>query len=119
MKLERTSKEIYLSQSKTIEKILKKFEFFDCAPFATPYDPNIHLVKNNGEPVSQLKYSQLIGSLLYIANKSRPDISYAISRLSRYTHNPSEIHWIALKRVFRYLRGTLDYALFYKGFPLL
>ena len=64
MELERTSKGIYLSQSKTIEKILEKFEFFDCAPFATPYDPNIHLVKNNGEPVSQLKYSQLIGSLL-------------------------------------------------------
>ena len=64
-----------------------------------------------------MKYSQLIGSLLYIANKSRPDISYAVSRLSRYTHNPSEIHWTALKRVFRYLRGTLDYALLYKGFP--
>ena len=56
--------------------------------------------------MSQLKYSQLIGSLLYIFNKTRPDISYAVGILSRCTSNPSREHWIALERVFRYLRGT-------------
>ena len=117
MKLERTLEGISLNQSATIEKILRKFEYYDCNPVSTPYDPSIQLKKNNGDPVSQLKYSQLIGSLLYIANKSRPDIAYAIGRLSRYTHNPSKEHWIALERVFKYLRGTSDYSLIYKGFP--
>ena len=59
----------------------------------------------------------MIGSLLYLSNKSRPYISYAVERLSRYTQNPSKEHWNALERVFKYLRGTLDYSLYYKGFP--
>jgi hypothetical protein len=117
MKIERTSQGILLSQSSNIEMMLKKFNYFDSKPVSTPYDSNVHLKKNQGEPFSQLKYSQMIGSLLYIANKTRPDISYAVGRLSRYTHNPSREHRNALERVFKYLRGTLDYSLCYKGFP--
>ncbi|BBN68596.1 transposable element gene [Prunus dulcis] len=117
MKIEKTTQGISLSQSSTIEKMLKKFNYFECKPTPTPYDPNVHLKKNQGEPFSQLKYSQMIGSLLYIANKTRPDIAYAVGRLSRYTHNPSKEHWNALERVFKYLRGTIDYSLCYKGFP--
>ena len=75
------------------------------------------LLKNSGEPVCQLEYSQVIGSLMYIANKTRPDIPYAFGRLSRYTHNPSKEHWNALRRVFKHLRGTMDYSIHYKGFP--
>ena len=70
-----------------------------------------------GEPVSQLEYSQLIGSLLYISNRIRPDISYAVDRLSRYTSNPSKEHWTALERVFRNLRSTIGYCLTYTGYP--
>ena len=69
-----------------------------------------------GEPVSQLKCSQLIGSLLCISNMTRSDISYAVGRLSRYTSNPSREHWTALERVFRYLRGTISYCLTYAGY---
>jgi hypothetical protein len=77
----------------------------------------MNLKKNSGTPVSQLRYSQMIGSLLYIANKTRPDIAYAVGRLSRHTHNPSKDHWVAVERVFRYLRGTLKHSLCYTGFP--
>ncbi|CAL9018206.1 unnamed protein product [Prunus brigantina] len=59
----------------------------------------------------------MIGYLLYIANKIRLDIAYAVGRLSRYTHNPSKEHWNALERVFKYLRGTMYYSLCYKGCP--
>jgi len=59
----------------------------------------------------------LIGSLLYISNRTRPDISYVVSRLSRYTSIPSREHWIALERVFRYLRGTIGYSLTYTEYP--
>jgi len=75
------------------------------------------LKKNTGEPTSQLEYSQSIGSLLYIFNRTRPDISYAVGRLSRCTSNPSTEHWTALERVFRYLRGTIGYCLTYTGYP--
>jgi len=48
---------------------------------------------------------------------SRPDIAYAVSRLSRYTQCPSQDHWVALARLMRYLRGTMDYVIEYSGFP--
>lgn len=68
---------------------------------STPYNSNVHLKKNQGEPFSQLKYSQMIGSLLYIVNKTRPDISYAVGILSRYTHNHSSENWNTLERMFK------------------
>lgn len=101
MKLERTPGGITLDQSGILEKMLKKFNYYDLNPVSTPYDPSSNLTKNTGQPVSQLEYSQIIGSLLYIANKTRPDIAYAVGRLSRYTHNPSIEHWTALERVCR------------------
>lgn len=78
-----------------MEKVLKKFNSFDVVPVSTPYDPSIHLTKNLGESVSQSEYAKVIGSLMYLMNSTRPDIAYAVSRLSRYTHNPSNDHWNA------------------------
>jgi len=85
MKISSTPNEISLSLSHSIEKMLHKFDFYNSKPISTPYDSSITLKKNTGEPVSQLKYSQLIGSLFYISNRIRPDISYAVGRLSRVT----------------------------------
>ena len=96
--------------------MIHKFEFYNTKPISTPYGSSIALKKNTGEPVSQLKYSRLISSLLYISNKTRSDISYA-DRLSRYINNPSREHCTALERVFRYLRGTIGYCLTYTEYP--
>jgi len=48
---------------------------------------------------------------------SRPDIAYAVGRLHRYTQCPNQEHWNALGRLMRYLRGSMDYAIEYSGFP--
>ena len=64
-----------------------------------------------------MRYSQIIGSLMYLAGATRPDISYAVSKLSRFTSNPGDDHWKALGRVCRYLRGTSDYGIHYSGYP--
>jgi len=48
---------------------------------------------------------------------SRPDIAYAVGRLSRYTQCSSQDHWDALAGLMKYLRGTMDYAIEYSGFP--
>ena len=110
MKIFKTSNGNFLSLAHSIERMLYKFDFYNSKPISSPYDSSIALKKNMCEPVSQLKYSQLIGSLLYISNKTRPDISYAVGRLSRYTSNSSKEHWTTLERVFRYLRGTIGYC---------
>ena len=106
-----------LSQSHYIEKILKNFYNPNCQPVSTPYDPNVHLKKNTGHPQLQREYAQIIGSLGFLTNYTRPDIAYAVNRLSRYTSNPDKSHWDALERILRYLKGTINYGLHYKGYP--
>ena len=117
VKIKRTPNGICLNQSHYVEKLLKKFDSFNVDPVKTPYDPSFHLKKNNGNPVNQSEYARIIGSVMFLMNYTRPDIAYSVSRLSRYTHNPSSDHWIALRRLLRYLKGTADWGLHYSKFP--
>ena len=59
---------------------------------STPYDANTHLKKNRGDPMDQVEYAQIIGSLMHLMNFSRPDIAHAECRLSRYIHNLNNDH---------------------------
>lgn len=84
-------------------------------------DPSVKLSKNRGTCVCQLDYSRAIECLMYIMNSSRPpfnssrpDIAYAVSKLSRYTSNPSDEHWMAVIWVFKYMKKTLDYGLHFE-----
>jgi hypothetical protein len=54
---------------------------------------------------------------MYLASATRPDISYVVSKLSRFVSNPGEYHWQALKRVLSYLKGTMSYEIHYTGYP--
>lgn len=82
---------IMLSQAHYVEKVLTRFGLMDCKIAPTPYDPSLKLRKNKGLGKDQLRYSQIIGSLMYLACATRPDISYAVSKLSRFTSNPEMI----------------------------
>jgi hypothetical protein len=59
----------------------------------------------------------MIVSLMYLASATRPDISFAVSKLSRLTSNPRDDHWRVLERVMHYLVGTIDYEIHYSGYP--
>ena len=85
IKITRTPKGLKLSQEHYIEKILKKFEHFDCKLMSTPYDLSSQLKKNKEHSVAQTEHAQIIGSLMYLTNYTRLDIAYVVSRLSRYT----------------------------------
>ncbi|GJV47622.1 zinc finger, CCHC-type containing protein [Tanacetum coccineum] len=71
------------------------------------------LKANTGKHVDQLEYSKAIGYLMYAMISTRPDIAYAVGRLSRFTSNPSRQHWKAITRMFKYLGGTMNYGLSY------
>jgi hypothetical protein len=58
----------------------------------------------------------MIGSLMYLASATRPDISFTVSKLSRFTYNLGDDHWHALERVMHYLVGTMDYRIHYFGY---
>ncbi|GKD78457.1 hypothetical protein Tco_1341078 [Tanacetum coccineum] len=111
------NKGIVITQSHYIEKILKKFNREDCSPVSTPMDPVEKLKPNTGKLVDQLEYLRAIGCLMYAIMSTRPDITYAVARLSRFTSNPSRQHWHAITRVFKYLKGTMNYGLSYVGYP--
>ncbi len=114
-KIIRSANSIELSQSHYVDKILNKFNYSDCQSVSTPFDPSTHQ-KNLGTPVLQSLYAQIIGSLGFLTNYTRPDIAYAVNRLSRYTINPNRDHWTALEKILRYLKGTKSYRLHFSGF---
>ena len=83
---------ITLVQSHYVENVLSRVGFSECEPAPTPYDPSKLLRKNQRIARNQLKYFQIIGSLMYLAIATRSDISFAVSKLSRYTSNPGDDH---------------------------
>ncbi|KAJ9536561.1 hypothetical protein OSB04_un000260 [Centaurea solstitialis] len=109
IRIKRVNKGIASTQSHYVEKILKKFNYSDCSPVSTPMDPRVMTMPNKGLAVSQPEYSQALGCLMYAMIRTRPDIAYAVGRLSRYTSNPGTQHWQTIKRVFKYLKGAMDY----------
>jgi hypothetical protein len=96
-----------LCQSHYIEKILLKFQYLGIKEVTTPYDSTVKLIENSGSVVAQLEYASAIGSLMYAMHDTRPDISFTVCKLSRYTNNPSMEHWKAIGRVFGYLKLTI------------
>ena len=118
LKLSRTVDGISISQSHYVEKIIEKYGYKNGKIVKIPYNPSVALYKNtSGVSVSQLRYSQIIGSLMYLANCTIPDISFSVTKLSRYTSCPNRTHWEALDRVLRYLKGTISLGLHYGRFP--
>nr|GEY58010.1 zinc finger, CCHC-type [Tanacetum cinerariifolium] len=99
------------------EKTITLFNVLFCSSVSTPMDQVEKLRPNTGKHVDQLEYSRAIGCLMYAMTCTRPDITYGVSRLSRFTCNPSRQHWQAITRVFKYLKGTMNYDLLYVGYP--
>ncbi|KAK1414967.1 hypothetical protein QVD17_30733 [Tagetes erecta] len=96
---------IFINQSKFVEKLLKKFKMQDCQTIRTPSDMNCKIQPDpKGKAVDQTLYRSMIGSLMYLT-ASRPDIMYSVCVCARYQSDPKESHLVAVKRIFRYLKG--------------
>jgi hypothetical protein len=106
---------VNLSQTRYVEKMLSRFGYNNSKPAPTPYNASLVLRKNLRIMVDQLRYSRIIGSLMYLASATRPDIAYGVSKLSRFDSNTGSEHWRALERVMRYLVGTMSYGIHYSG----
>jgi hypothetical protein len=120
IKRDRKKRTLTLSQRQYTLDLLDRFKFPDCNPVVTPIDPSVRLSSSMSpqspediELMRSVPYLQAVGSLMYLAIATRPDISYAVGVLARFSKNPGPMHWKAVKHVFRYLKGTLDYKLTY------
>ncbi|RVW36063.1 hypothetical protein VitviT2T_005058 [Vitis vinifera] len=117
IKVKRNSGGYALNQTHYIEKVVSKFSHLKIKDANTPFDSSIKLEKNDGRSVAQLEYASAIGSLMYAAQCTRADISFAVSKLSRFISNPSVEHWKAIGRVLGYLKNTKELSLQYSKFP--
>jgi hypothetical protein len=106
LQIKQSEKGIFISQGKYVNDMLKKFELTFCSAMKTPMAPPLTLDKDsNGKSVNVTLYRGMIGSLLYLT-ASRPDIMYSTCLCARYQADPKESHLTAVKRIFRYLKGT-------------
>ncbi|VVA23262.1 Hypothetical predicted protein, partial [Prunus dulcis] len=106
-----TTSGLFLSQHHYIRDLLLKAKMDGAKEVSTPLSPSDSLVLNDGTPPTDAtRFRQIIGGLQYL-NLTRPDISFAVNKLSQFMHKPSESHWQALKRLLRYLKGTLYFGL--------
>jgi hypothetical protein len=111
---------IFISQTKYIREMLKRFGMEDCKPVITPMQTSCKLRKDGDlKSTDQRQYRSMIGSLLYVT-ASRPDVMQTVGQVARFQAAPKELHVLAVKRIFRYLKGTKEFGLWYpKGKDLL
>jgi hypothetical protein len=100
---------ILLSQEKYTRDILGKVGMSQCKPASTPLLVSEKLSRVNGTPLDAngaTKYRSVVGALQYVT-LTRPDIVLAVNKVCQFLHNPTDVHWTAVKRILRYLGGTL------------
>ncbi len=116
---DRSIKIIQLSQLDYLKKVLQEHEMEDSKPLATLMKEGLVLPALDKEtpvnPHLAQQYQSAIGSLMYAMVYTRPDLAYAVSKLSQYGSNPKEVHWKVVKRVLQYIKRTLDYSLTFGG----
>jgi hypothetical protein len=97
---------IFISQTKYIREMIKSFIMEDCKPVTTPMQTSFKLSKDDDSKyIDKRKYRSIIGSLLYVTT-SRINVMQAIGQVARFQAETKESHVLAVKRIFKYLKGT-------------
>ena len=110
---DRSNRRIPLSQHQYILDMLERYGFSGCSPIKTPMEPKLRSSAQDGPStpeekaaMAKIPYLSAVGSLMYLATCTCPDIAYSISLLARFSANPEHKHWQAVKHLFRYLKHT-------------
>ena len=118
----REARKIHLSQHSYIDSMLRRYGFEDLKPVSLPMETSIRLTSAQSPSTTQeiahmrnIPYQEAVGSLMYASLGTRPDITYAVQTVSRFSKNPGQAHWEAVKRIFRYSKGTKELWLTYGG----
>ncbi|XP_059073514.1 secreted RxLR effector protein 161-like [Cryptomeria japonica] len=122
IKRDRKNRMLWLSQRKYMNNVLEKFNMIDCRQLVVPVAQGMKLSVEDCpksptemEDMTKVPYASAVGSLMYAMVYTRPHISLAVGVLSRFMVNLGRPHWNDVKRVFRYLKSTSQYALCYYG----
>jgi len=114
VQFERSPTGLHMHQREYALSILHQFSMDECSPSLTPLPEGIILSKDSATPpVDATLYRMLVGKLIFLT-KTRPDLTYAVSVVSRFMQNPQEAHLQAAKHILRYVRRYPDLGLFFK-----
>ncbi|ESW98399.1 Polyprotein (gag/pol) of Ty1/Copia retrotransposon [Ogataea parapolymorpha DL-1] len=115
MDITQTSSQVHLSLHSYIFQLLQHTGMLDCNPVHIPFASSTYLMDSSPLDGSDItEYRSLVGKLLFAANTGRPDISYAVSYLSRYMQTPLEEHMRGVKHLLRYLKGSMNMGITYQ-----
>ena len=108
-----TNGNIIMNQNKYCLKILDKFDMNECKPKSIPCDASVNKTMNYDSPelADPRLYREIVGSLIYVMIGTRPDICYAVTKLSQHMSKPTNAHLGLAKHVLRYIKGTLNFVL--------
>lgn len=111
MEIHHTSKTIYLSQTRYDVDLIKKCNMESCKPSPTPMASTTHLSSLDGDPLPYAtSYRSMVGGLQYLM-LSQPDIAFAVNQVCQFIHNPHNTQLQAVKRIYRYIKWTLELVL--------
>lgn len=122
LQIEHMPNGILVHQSNYTERVLKRFNMDKAKPLSSPMivrslnidkDPYRPCEENEEILGPEVPYLNAIGALMYLTNCTRPDISFAVNLLARFSSSPTKRHWNGIKHILRYLRGTTDLGLFF------
>jgi hypothetical protein len=119
---DRVKRTITIGQEKYVKEVLEQFGLSNCWSVPTPGDSKVVLSKNQCPTssddigfMSTIPYREAVGSLLYIMCCTRPDIAFAVNSCARFMSNPGVVHWEAVLRIFKYLKGTMEKSITFGG----
>jgi hypothetical protein len=113
IQIRQSNQGIFISETKYIREMIKRFGMEDCKPVITPMQTSCKLRKYDvSKSIDQRQYKSMIGILLYMT-ASRPYVMQAVGQVARFQAAPKESHVLAMKRIFRYLKGTKEFGLWY------
>jgi hypothetical protein len=113
----RTAAGLHLCQAKYISDLLHRVQMQGAKPSTSPCSSSTKLSKFDGVTLSDpSEYRHVVGSLQY-CTLTRPEIAFSVNQLCQHLHSPTTAHWTAAKRVFRYLKNSVDHGLLYTKGP--
>ncbi|KAB2616638.1 hypothetical protein D8674_023226 [Pyrus ussuriensis x Pyrus communis] len=115
MEVTRRGSHLSLAQSRYASDLLQKFKMDQCKPSPTPFLSSLRFSAYDGDHLSEPEvYRSMVGGLQYLT-LTRPDISFAVNQVCQYMHNPKSTHLQAVKRIYRYIKGTVERGLLFRS----
>lgn len=113
----RVSSNLYLTQTKYVWDLLHKTQMHDAKPIKSPVQPGWRLSKTDGDPITNSQdYRSVVGALQYVT-LTRPDIAFAVNQVCQFMHDARSTHWMAIKQILPFLKGTLTHRLHFRKRP--